>query len=149
MAASPYQNVAEALELVINAEFTPEGIIAQHDNLHGALGQTRPWVGIAPSYEQPNGRNMLALEIWLEVKYYDLWKQEIDPQASVDPRVISAKAERLRRACQNANATFGDNQVWYFDVMRVEYPNDPTGNKSRFVATIKAWGANSALVETV
>lgn len=148
MAASPYQQVAEALELIINNEFAPEGVVATHDNLHAALGQTRVAVGINPIYDQVNGRNTTAMEIWAEVKYYDLWTQEIDPTTVVDPRDIAAKAERFRQAVQAARVTAGNDQVWFFDVMRIEYPNDPTGNKSRFVATLRAFGNNSGLLET-
>jgi len=148
MTNSPYQTVAEALELILNATFTAEGVVAIHDNLHPALGRNAVAVGIAPSYDQVNARNSAALEIWLEVRYYDLWTDEIDPGTIVDPRVIADKAERFRRAVQAARVTAGTDQVWFFDVMRVEYPNDPTGNKSRFVATLRAFGNNSGLVET-
>lgn len=149
MADSPYQNVAEALATIINTEFAPEGIQALHDNLHPALGQKRVSVGIAPAYEAVNARTNIAQETWLEVKFYDLWKQEITPETIVDPRKIAAYAERLRQAVKAGRVTMGDSQIWFFDVVRVEYPNDPNGNKSRFVATIKAFGNNSGLVETV
>lgn len=146
-APSAYEAVATALKTIIDAEFTPEGVVAIHDNLHPALGQTKVWCGISPSYEAINARINVAQETWLEVKFYNMWKQEISPDTVVDPRIITALAERFRNAVRSQRVA-GDGQVWYFDVTRVDYPNDPTGNKSRFVATVRAWGNNTGLVET-
>jgi hypothetical protein len=146
---SSYEVMAAALAQILNTEFAAEGIIATHDNLHDALGRNSREVGIAPVEDVVNTRNATANETWAEVKFYDFWKQEISPSTAVDPRVITNYAERFRRACRAAIATDPHTGVlWYFDVVRVQYPNDPTGNKSRFVATVKGYGNNSGLVET-
>lgn len=147
--ASPYEAVATALKAIIDAEFAAENIVAIHDNLHEALGQKRVAVGIAPIEDLVMGSNNVVQETWAEVRFYDLWDAKVDPAQQVDPLKITAYAERFRDACRRASAsTPGTGQVWYFDVRRIQYPNDPTGNKSRFVATVRAYGNNSGLVET-
>jgi hypothetical protein len=149
MADSPFEVVALSLKQIIDTEFAPEGITAIFDNIHEALGQTRVTVGIAPVEDVPRAGNAVVQETWVEVRFFDLWKREIDPGTVINPTRITAFAERFRRAVRSSQATDpGTGQVWYFDVTRIQYPNDPTGNKSRFVATIRAFGNNSALVET-
>jgi hypothetical protein len=146
--ASPYEDLAVAIETIIATEFAAEGIVPIHDNLHPSLGTKRVSVGIAPQYEVPQSNNMIVQETWLEVRFYDIWKKEITPETVVDPRKIAGYADRFRRAVKSARVTAGNDQVWFFDVMRVDYPNDPNGNKSRFVATVRAFGNNDGLVET-
>lgn len=146
---SPFETVAIALKTIIDAEFAPEGFTAIFDNLHESLGRTRTEIGIAPTEEFVNERNAVVQESWVEVRFYDLWTQEISPDTVVDPTRIAGFAERFRDAIRRARASDpGTGMVWYFDVRRVEYPNDPTGNKTRFHATVRAFGNNSGLIET-
>jgi hypothetical protein len=149
MAGSPFQTVATAIIAIFEAEFAAEGFKMIPDRLHPALGRHRVDVGISPTEEAPNGRNRLVQETWAEVRFYDLWTDEIDPATQVNPYRITAFAERFRDALRRAHATVpGTGDMWYFDVMRTTYPDDPTGNASRFHMTIRAFGNNSALVET-
>lgn len=147
---SPYVQVAEALETIIEAEFDDKSLVVQHDNIHESLGYEGTVVGVAPEDETPTTGRMIQQEIRVRVKFYDYWVKEIDNHTQVDPRVIAGYAERFRRACyaQHASVT-GTELVWFFDVITVTYPNDPTGNKSRFEAVVRAFGQNSGLVETL
>lgn len=146
---SAYEIAATAIKVVIDTEFEPEGITAIFDNLHDAQGRYAVAVGIAPEEDATMNGNALVNETILEVKFYDLWTDEIDPETVVNPVKITTYAERFRRALRSAKATDpATQQVWYFDVRRTRYPNDPTGNKSRFVSTIRALGNNAVLVET-
>jgi hypothetical protein len=145
---SAYEIAADALKLMIDAEFAPEGIVTQHDNLHESLGFQGPVAGISPARDLVN-RNNLIQETSLEVKLYNTWVKLVDPTQAVDPRIITNYAERFRRGLQSIVVpSTGIDVMWYFNLVQIEYPNDPTGNKSRFVATVRAWGNNSALVET-
>lgn len=149
MAGSAYEVVATALKTIIDAEFAAEGFTAIYDNLHESLGRFRVDIGIAPTEDTVNGRDALVQETWVEVRFYNFWTDEISPDTVVDPRVIAAYAERFRDAVRRAKASDpGTGQVWYFDIRRITYPNDPTGNKSRFHATVRAFGNNAALLET-
>jgi hypothetical protein len=149
MADSPYEAVATAIKAVIDAEFAAESITAIQDNIHEALGRTGVAVGIAPIEDLVQSSNNVVQETWAEVRFFDLWDAKIDPEQAVNPFKITAYADRFRQAIRRASVTTpGTGQVWYFDLQRVQYPNDPTGNKTRFVATIRAYGNNSGLVET-
>lgn len=145
---SNYALSAAALEQIINNEFSAsEGVVATHDKPHEALGYNGPVVGIFPNFDQPNSRTTVAEEAYVEVRYYDQWDKQIDPAQAVDPRIITEKAFRLKRAIKSANVHLGGN-MWFFNVERTEYPDDPTGNKTRFHMLIRAWGNNPALAET-
>lgn len=146
---SPFTLVAEALQEIIQNEFSPEGFTAILDNLHESLGMNRVDIGIAPVADRLMSRNANVQETWVEVRFYDLWKQEIHPTTVVDPTRITDFAERFRNAVREANrGDLGFENAWYFSIESIDYPNDPTGNKSRFVATIRCYGTNSALAET-
>lgn len=143
----PYLIISTALKQILDAEFAPA--VAVHDNLHESLGYQRAEIGIAPLRDVPRSSSMIMQETWVEVKYYDLWDPQINNEQSVNPQIITAKAHRFREALRTEQVTFeGSPDVWFFDLTNIEYPNDPTGNKTRFVATIRAFGDNAALVET-
>lgn len=148
MAGSTFELVATAIKSIFESEFAAEGFKMQFDNLHEALGRDRVAVGIAPIEERANMRDRLMQETWIEVKFLGLWTDEISPDTVVNPTKITEYAERFRSSL-GAAAVTASGQMWYFDVDRVQYPNDPTGNKSRFVATIRAFGNNANLVETI
>lgn len=136
---------------VFNAEFAPEGFTMIPDKIHESLGLERVEVGIAPVEDVVMDRNAIVQETWVEVRFYDLWSKEwgASPDIQVDPRRITGFAERFRSALRRTKATDpGTSSVWYFDVRRTAYPDDPTGNKSRFHMTIRAYGNNAGLVES-
>lgn len=145
---SAYEQVAATLQSIISTTFAAEGVTPLRDNLHEALGQDRPECGIAPVEDRVPERNGLVQETAIEIKYYDLWTQEISPTTVVDPSAITNKAERLRRAIETHNQDPGTGVAWYFNIRRTRYPNDPTGNKTRFVMEIEAFGNNAGIVET-
>lgn len=144
---SPYAQAAEALKVIIDTEFAPELYTAIHDNLHPAVGRDGTRIGIAPEEEAARAGNMIMNDIIITVKFYRRWDDQVDETKKVDPRPITELAERFRQAVRD-NDQIGTDSLWYFNVVRVRYPNDPTGNKSRFEADLIAYGSNSALVET-
>lgn len=145
---SPYAEAAEALKSIIDAEWTAEGWAAIHDNLHPAIGREGVRIGIAPEEEAADPGRMIQNNISITVKFYTRWDDEVDYTKKVDPRIIAAHAERFREALRQYNGPYTGN-MWYFNLMRIRYPNDPVGNKTRFEADIVAYGNNTALVETV
>ncbi len=146
---SPFATVATAIKSAFDTEFAAEGFTMTFDKLHESLGRNRVEVGISPTEDVVNDRNAVIQETWVEVRFYDLWVQEIRPETAVDPTRITDFAERFRTTLRLANAAEpGTNQVWYFDVKRTTYPSDPTGNSTRFHMTIRAMGNNAGLIET-
>lgn len=147
-AVSPFEVAYAILKQVIEAEFVTEGYTVVPDELHESLGSERVEIGIAPEREIPTPGSQVVNEVWMRVQWFDLWDAQINPAQQVNPIPITQKAERTRRAIRDiANAQYG-GQVWYLSVEGIEYPRDPTGNKTRFVMLVRARGNNSALVET-
>jgi hypothetical protein len=143
-----YTIVANHLEAVINSTFAAEGVVARHDVVHESLGQQGPIVGIAPVRDLSLLSDRVVQNTYVEVRYLDHWQKMVDPTQAVDPRSITAKADRLRVALRDALLT-PSGELWFFSVDETTYPNDPTGNKTRFYMVIRAWGNNSSLVETI
>lgn len=146
---SAYTEAADQLKIVLDATFAPEGLVAAHDDLHESLGFQGARLGISPDERGDivRGDNALVQETWLEVKLYGAWTKEVDPTQAVDPRVVTLLAERFRRALQASNQA-ATGSMWYYNLMQIRYPRDPTGNRTRFVATLRAFGNNASLVET-
>jgi len=145
----PYGQVAPLLKTIIEAEFATEGFTVVLDNLHDSLGRQRVDIGIAPEEESLQPGNDYVQETTLEVKFFDLWTQEIKPTTVVNPSRITNFAARFKHAVFTHQIGYsGTGAAWYFDVRRIRYTNDPTGNKTRFVATVRVKGINSALNET-
>lgn len=143
----PYSVLAGAIEQVILNEFGDDSpqVTIKHDRLHESLGfNGRDYVGISPVRESSE---RITTNITALVQFYGAYSLEIDPEQEVDPRIISNKVERFRRAIQKARI-IADELVWYMDVTSIEYPNDATGNKSRFEATVVTQGENTGLIET-
>jgi hypothetical protein len=146
--ASPYAQAADRLKTIIDAEFAPETYTAIHDNLHPAVGQEGTRIGIAPEAEEARPGRAIENDISITVKFYRRWDAQVDENKKVDPRVISEFAERFRAAIRDNNEV-GTDSLWYFNLVRIRYPRDPTGNVTRFEADIIAYGTNSALTETI
>lgn len=149
MASSAFEQAADAIKEEFDLEFAPEHFVLDYDNLHESLGRDGVYAGIAPTEDEAQRDKRLVQSTWVEVRFYDLWTDEIEPTTAIDPRRITQFAERFRDVIRRANDnTAGTSALWFFDVDRIQYPNDPTGNKSRFVATIRCMGNNNNLIET-
>lgn len=146
--SSAYTQASGILKQIIDATYAAEGFVAIHDDIHEALGYNGVRVGINPADQgDVVGANAFVQETWIEVKFYGLWKKEITPETVVDPRIITEYAERFRRAIKASNAP-ASGVLWYFNLVQIRYPRDPNGNRTRFVASLRAFGNNASLVET-
>jgi hypothetical protein len=143
----PFTELALVVEDVVLTEFDDEPYIRfVRDRLHESLGSDgNVYVGLSPNDDNADNIDM-RMEMLLQ--FYDTYNLEIDPRQHVDPTRATNKAERLRRALADVRTT-GSPHLWFFDVIRTSYPQDPTGNKSRFEMTINAWGNNTGLIETI
>lgn len=138
---SAYEVAATGIKAIFDAEFAAEQFTAVHDCLHESLGQRRVEVGISPIRKVKMPNNQAAEQTFIWIQFYGLWKREIDPATAVNPFPIAEYAERLERALEAAQASQpGSDAVWYYQVDSVEFPRDPTGNRSRFEMTVRAFG---------
>ncbi len=140
-----YAVTANALAALITVEFAVELIVPIHDHMHESRGWQGIEVAISPINQKAIGASM---ETNLLVQFYDLWDKQIDPLQQVDPRRITGFADRFRRKVESTqNGSLGTTDVWYFEVVDVWYPHDPTGNKTRFEAEVLGRGDNTALTQ--
>lgn len=116
------------------------------DRLHASQGSKGTIVGISPIRSYPDTQNAQQLNIEILVQFYARWRKEINPEQSVDPAPAEAFAERFRTALRTGDPN--TNSVWFFRLSTLQYPPDPTGNITRFEATVVAVGNNTALLET-
>ena len=143
----PYHVAATALKTIIDAEFTDRSAAATHDKLHESLGYRRLEIGLSPIRRVLQPGNEIVAQQFILVQWYDLWDKEIDNEQTVNPFNIAEMAYRFETALESQSAT-ASNQVWFFKVPTIEFPDDPTGNKTRFEATVVAYG-DAPLAETM
>jgi hypothetical protein len=128
---------------LLQAEFGSEGFAIRSDRLDISLGFDGGVIGVAPDSEIPNGSNRLELDTTLTVQFYGPWSEQSDPNEIVDPITVETWAWRFRMLISNYQQT-GTSSVWYFQLGDLEYGDDPTGNCTRFIASVVARGENPA-----
>lgn len=143
---SPETQARQTLITVLQTEFAPEGFNVVSDRLHGSVGWNGTRIGVSPVQSVTMTRDNQVLMPELLVQFYGKWNKEINPDQQVDPAKIENFAERFRRALEDSDPR--TTYVWFFRLRRINYPPDPTGNITRFEATVEAFGQNSALIET-
>ncbi len=146
--ADSYALVSAALKTIIGTQFAAEGIVPLDDKLHESLGFDGTAVGISPISRAPNRRHQIIKETTVLVQFYGYWEKLVDPAQQVNPLTITGYADRFERAVETQQATSpGTTDVWYFVVEEITFLDDPTGNKTRFEAVVKAYGDNNALLQ--
>jgi hypothetical protein len=149
MAVTAPETAARArLIAILEAEFAPEEVEIRSDKLNESLAIDKPLGGVYPGVSTENPRVGVVLDTTVYVQLFRQWDNAIDATQTVDPADIEEWAERLRRACQADLANPGDQHMWYFRIQRIDFPDDPSGNKSRLLATVNVNAENSGLVET-
>lgn len=147
--AVPYHVAATGIKSILENEFP--GIDARHDKLHESLGYNGLVVGISPLRTLPTPSREIQQELYIFVQWYDKWDKEVNNEQAVDPFAITEMAHRFHVAIERDIKAMTDigPEIWYYKVTGTEFPDDPTGNKSRFEATVLAYGDNLALTESI
>lgn len=139
----------ERIAGVLNTEFTTEGITFRMDRAHDSLGQDAPVGAVYPGPSEEKLGQGLVYQTTAYIQLFRQWDPRVDPTQTVDPADIENWAERARRALQlDGVSVTGDAHLWYYRVVKTEYPLDPTGNVSRALFTVIAESQNASLVET-
>lgn len=132
---------------ILTAEFATDGFSVLDDKLHGSVGRDGTRIAVYTERFVPNFSNRYVGESECVVQFYGKYDLKVDPNQTVSPGIIEARAERFRTALR-AFSEPGTGDRWYYRLERLEYPDDPTGNKTRFEAYVRAFANNTALVET-
>jgi hypothetical protein len=133
---------------VLTAEFAADGFPILDDKLHGSVGRDGSRIGVYCDRFLPNAQNRYVGEVECVVQFYGAYDLRVDPNQVVSPGIIEERADRFRNALRNFSEP-GTGNRWYYRLERLEYVDDPTGNKTRFEAYIRAFANNNALIETV
>ena len=141
----PATAVRQRVREIVEDEFSAEGWEVTDDKLPRASGHdgvTR--LAVYPEDEHVQARNHYELIVPVVLQVYLGYEAKIDEFQQVDPGIIEAIGDRLRRAFENSSVgTTSD--LWFLNLIRIEYPDDPTGNKSRLEAHIEGHCENPAV----
>jgi hypothetical protein len=146
---APETEARARLTKILEEEFGSENIPVKQGKLHGSYGHEGAAIGVSPGTATPGAGargNTLSQGSEIVVQFYGKWVKDVEPKAVVDPTIIEERAERFRRRLQGNDVDTSGS--WFFNLLRVRYPDDPTGQKTRFEADVQSIGNNSALIET-
>lgn len=146
---APETMMRELVLDALNKEFEGE-IEFIDDKLHPALGVDGPIGGAYPAERTDMANNQLVVEITCYIQLFLKWDKQIDPKQTVSPKPIEEAAERVARAIEavEPNEHEAGPHLWEAHVVRILYPQDPTGNMTRLEATVFGRAQNPALVQT-
>lgn len=135
-----------AIKATVEAEFAAEGLTVLDDKLHESMGTDKAVAGVYPEAERPHSSGVVGIYV-VGLQVFQRWDPQVDPEQKVDPALIEDWAWRLQRRMNPESNVNGEN-ISYYVVSEVLYPDDATGNKTRFVATLTGYGHNPSMMET-
>ncbi len=135
-----------AVKATLETEFAAENFEVRDDKLHDSMGIERAIAAVFPEGERRHSSGVVGMFL-VSAQVFMRWDPQIDPAQVVDPGLIEAWAWRLQRRMQ-AESSVNSANISYYVVNEVIYPDDPTGNKSRFVMGIAGFGHNPSIGET-
>jgi hypothetical protein len=144
--SSPSTAVRAALTTQIQTEFADEfaddGWTIADDKFGRSKGmeipETQAAIAIYPELERARPGHILELIVTVVVQFHLGYAAEPDETIVRDPGVIEAYGQRFRASFSEP----GDANYWFAHLLQVSYPDDPTGNKTRFEAVVEARALN-------
>lgn len=134
----------QRVKSVIEAAFSAEGWTVESTKLLRAAGRDgRNRVATSPLDSPEDSRVVVQLNVRVLLQVYLAFDDDLDENRVVDPSVIEGYADRIRTAMGAGSAGSG-NDLWGLRVQRIDFPDDPTGHKTRLEATILGYGNNQA-----
>lgn len=141
--ASAATTVRNRVIEIVEDEFGDEGLVVTNDKLPRAAGQGATVAAVYPEAEYEAPGRVLELRVPVVLQIYMAYDAEPDETIVVDPSVIEAYGDRLRTAF-NTQSSGNSADMWFLRLQRIDYPDDPTGNKSRLEARIEGYAQNLA-----
>lgn len=135
--------VRDHIRSVVETEFSSEGFTVADDKLTRAAGMEGTALAVYPEDASENPKQVMELVVKATLQLYLAYSAEPDENIEVDPSVIEGYADRLRSAFQD-DSSGGSGDFWYLRLTGIEFPDDPTGNKSRLEAHFQAYADNLA-----
>lgn len=142
--ASAATLVRARVKEVVEDAFSAEGYTVENDKLPRAAGRDgSARLACYPEREVESFGDVNVLEIEVVLQVYLAYEAVPDEHIARDPADIEAIADRLRGAFQT-ESNGANPDFWYLRLASVEYPDDPTGNRTRLEARFTARAQNEA-----
>jgi len=146
--AAPETAARNAVKALIAAVYAAEDWEAGDDKFGRSKGMGEPHdvasISVTPDSSRERPGKAWLLDINITVQFYLGYDAEPDETIQRDSTIIEGYAARLRDAFAGGGATVDQDDAWYLRLTGIEYPVDPTGNKTRYEAQITAEGLNRA-----
>lgn len=113
--------------------------------MHASLGADYQCAAVAPEEDRVHPGNQMVLHPVAFVQVFLRWEKVVDNQRVVDPAPIETLADQFRDALQSRQDP-GVDDLWFFKVERLWYPDDPTGQKTRFHAFVQGDADNNSVL---
>lgn len=132
------------IKTAIETEFSAEGFTVENTKLLRAAGSDgRTRLATSPVTSRENDRVAVRLDVEVVLQFYLAFDATPDEDRTVDPSVIEGYADRVRTALAPSSSMATAN-LWGLRVTRVDFPDDPDGQKTRLEATIAGFANNKA-----
>ena len=142
--SAPETLVRNRVISIVNAEFGVEDFAVEHDKLGRSAGKDgAAALACYPERTAENARNVAYLECDVVLQIYLPYDPTPDEHIAVNPATIEGYANRVREAFRTQSSGTGAD-FWFLRLRRIEFPDDPTGNKSRLEAYITGFAENPA-----
>ena len=146
--SAPETDSRARVKQAVATAFSAEGWTAGDDRFGRSKGMGEPHdqasISVTPLYARERLNKAWLLDIGILVQFYLGYDAEPDETIVRDSTVIEGYANRLRAQFAGAGARVDTGDAWYLRWTGVEYPVDPTGNITRFEATIIGEAKNAA-----
>lgn len=137
--------ICAAAKAIFDDEFTTEGFVAGNDKLLRAAGKDgSAQAAVSANFSEPDRNVQCQLNVEVLVQLYLAFDPTPNDSLVIDPTTIQNYGARIRSAFSPAATSGISDELWYFTVGRIEYPDDPTGNKTRLEARVIGYADNQA-----
>ena len=141
-------DIRNAVKTIVAAVYATEGWTAGDDKFGRSMGKDeahdQAFISVTPDFARERPLKALILDVQVTVQFYLGYDAVPDETISRDSSIIEGYADRLRLAFEGAGSRVDTGDAWYLRLTGIEYYDDPTGNKTRFEATIVGEGVNRA-----
>jgi hypothetical protein len=140
--AAPEAIVMERVKAAADTALGPRGLPpVAYDKLLRAAGKDGvAELAVYPEGAQPKRGQRIELVVPVVLQVYLPFNPDPDEHLAVDPLTIVEHAEAFRQTF--APGTPATDDVWFLRLEGIRYPDDPTGNKTRFEALVEGLGTN-------
>lgn len=146
--SAPENDFCDFIQDTIAATYTAESYTAGTDRFGRSKGMNEPHgdasISVTVDYARERAGKAYLLDVGLTVQFYLGYDAQPDENIVRDATVIQALGARLRDAFGGQGSSVQVGDAWYLRLTGIEYPVDPTGNKTRYEATFVGEATNTA-----